>query len=114
MGWLANVLLLAAISCHTARGEVFTAITHMEGLVGLERNLLHGLNAYLTAERARLNALEEFAQKVDKIVTSVDDPSNHLHHPVNAFQLVNRCVSTSQNVLYYDLHVYIYSMYLVE
>ena len=85
---LAGVLLL--VSLYTANGEVFTAITHMEGLVGLEKNLLQGLNAYLTAERARLNALEEFADKVDKIVGSAGDASNHLHHPVNAFQLVNR------------------------
>ena len=87
---LGVVLLLMLLSLPAINGELFTAITHMEGLVNLERNLLQGLNAYLTAERARLNALEKFAQQVEGVMDSMGDVSNHLHHPVNAFQLVNR------------------------
>ena len=35
------------------RGEVFTAVVHMEGLMELERDLLKGLNAYIVAEKRR-------------------------------------------------------------
>ena len=84
---------MSLLSLSTIRGELFTAITHMEGLVNLERDLLQGLNAYLTAERTRLDALEKFAQQVEGVIDSMGDVSNHLHHPVNAFQLVNRCLS---------------------
>ena len=92
---LGSVLLLALFSLHSIRGELFTAITHMEGLINLERNLLHGLNAYLTAERARLKTLEQFAQDVEGVLDSMDDVSSHLHHPVNAFQLVKRYCAKS-------------------
>ena len=33
--------------------ELFTAMTHMEGLVSMEKYLLHGLNSYITAEKER-------------------------------------------------------------
>ena len=87
---LAGVLLLN-VSLHGTMARYLPPSRIMAGTGrSLEKNLLQGLNAYLTAERARLNALEEFADKVDKIVGSAGDASNHLHHPVNAFQLVNR------------------------
>ena len=35
------------------QGEMFTALIHMEGLLGLERELLSGLNSYIVAERRR-------------------------------------------------------------
>lgn len=35
------------------RGEVFTALVHMEGLVALEKELLSGLDGYLELERQR-------------------------------------------------------------
>ena len=38
---------------YTNNGEMFTAVAHMEGLIELERELLYGLNAYITAEKQR-------------------------------------------------------------
>lgn len=35
------------------RGEIFTALVHMEGLVALEKELLSGLDGYLELERQR-------------------------------------------------------------
>ena len=35
------------------QGEMFTALIHMEGLLGLERELLSGLNSYIVAEGRR-------------------------------------------------------------
>ena len=46
-------LTLSLLACGS-RGELFTAIVHMEGLLHLERELLSGLNEYIVAERARL------------------------------------------------------------
>ena len=45
-------LTLSLLACGS-RGELFTAIVHMEGLLHLERELLAGLNEYIVAERAR-------------------------------------------------------------
>lgn len=38
---------------YTNNGEMFTALTHMEGLLDLEGDLLYGLNAYIAAEKQR-------------------------------------------------------------
>ena len=35
------------------KGELFTALVHMEGLLDLERELLASLNAYIIAEKER-------------------------------------------------------------
>ncbi len=46
-----SVVLAAALPW--VRGEMFTAVVHMEGLIGLERELLKGLNSYIVAEKRR-------------------------------------------------------------
>lgn len=50
---VALVCLALALWPPTVRGEVFTALVHMEGLVALEKELLGGLEAYLQLERER-------------------------------------------------------------
>ena len=54
---LVNTLLtLVTVVIHSGpsvRGEVFTALVHMEGLVSLENDLLGGLESYLHMERQR-------------------------------------------------------------
>ena len=45
--------MLIALLLGCSRGEVFTALTHMEGLVSAERQLLGALNAYITKEKER-------------------------------------------------------------
>ena len=52
---LGTILLLSAAAwwAPAARGEVFTALVHMEGLLELERELLSGLNEYIAAEKRR-------------------------------------------------------------
>lgn len=39
------------------RGELFTALVHMESLLDLERELLSSLNSYITAEKERYSAV---------------------------------------------------------
>ena len=54
---LVNTLLtLVTVVIHSGpsvRGEVFTALVHMEGLVSLENDLLGELESYLHMERQR-------------------------------------------------------------
>ena len=90
--FLSVVVVLVHISLQYSNAEVFTAITHMEGLMSIEGELIQGLNAYLTKERARLDKLEQFASRVEEALSfTTREGSMHLNHPVNAFQLVNRC-----------------------
>ena len=46
-------LLLGALLLGVAQCELFTAIAHMEGLLGLESELLTSLNSYITREKGR-------------------------------------------------------------
>ena len=48
-----GVLLLTSTFIEHAECELFTAIAHMEGLLGLETELLQSLNSYITAEKQR-------------------------------------------------------------
>lgn len=47
------MLLLFQGSLGPVKGEMFTALVHMEGLLDLERELLASLNAYIVAEKER-------------------------------------------------------------
>ena len=47
------VLLLFQGLLDPVKGELFTALVHMEGLLDLERELLASLNAYIVAEKER-------------------------------------------------------------
>ncbi len=46
-------LLVGALLLGVAQCELFTAIAHMEGLLGLESELLTSLNSYITREKGR-------------------------------------------------------------
>ena len=48
-----SVLLFIQVAIIPARGELFTALVHMEGLLDLEMELLGTLNSYITAEKER-------------------------------------------------------------
>jgi prolyl 4-hydroxylase len=93
MAALLSLFLMVALSLPRCNGEMFTALIHMEGLLGLERELLHQLNTYIVTEKNRLKELEEFSEKVERALNLVDEmehTEDHLHDPVNAFQLTNR------------------------
>ena len=47
------VVLAGSLLLPPSRGEVFTALVHMEGLLSLEKDLLQGLNSYIAQERRR-------------------------------------------------------------
>lgn len=47
------MLLLGSMTIEHAQCELFTALVHMEGLLNLEQELLHSLNAYINAEKLR-------------------------------------------------------------
>ena len=47
------VVLAGSLLLSPSRGEVFTALVHMEGLLSLEKDLLQGLNSYIAQERRR-------------------------------------------------------------
>lgn len=47
------VVLAGSFLLSPSRGEVFTALVHMEGLLSLEKDLLEGLNSYIAQERRR-------------------------------------------------------------
>ena len=52
---LSALLLVTAAApwAPAARGEMFTALVHMEGLLELEQELLSGLSEYIAAEKRR-------------------------------------------------------------
>ena len=42
---------------YQGKSEVFTAVSHMEGLVNIEKDLLSGLNSYINSEKERYQVL---------------------------------------------------------
>ena len=46
-------IMLIATLLVCSRGEVFTALIHMEGLISAEEQLLGALNAYISKEKER-------------------------------------------------------------
>ena len=50
---LVKVAMLIATLLVCSRGEVFTALIHMEGLVSAEEQLFGALNAYISKEKER-------------------------------------------------------------
>ncbi|XP_064393719.1 prolyl 4-hydroxylase subunit alpha-1-like isoform X2 [Halichondria panicea] len=93
-------LLMGALLLGVAQCELFTAIAHMEGLLGLESELLTSLNSYITREKDRIQQLESFADQVSGIHNLMDevDPTSHLHNPVNSLHLVGRFTNNWGNL----------------
>lgn len=56
--WLGVVFLLILNYCSLIRGEVFTAIDDMAGLVNAEEEVLSYLKSYITVQEDRLNGLK--------------------------------------------------------
>ena len=44
---------LSLFLVYQGKSEVFTAVSHMEGLVNIEKDLLSGLNSYINSEKER-------------------------------------------------------------
>ena len=57
---IATFLLLSNVAIEHAQCELFTALVHMEGLLNLEQELLHGLNSYIHAEKLRYTFSQVF------------------------------------------------------
>ncbi|XP_019849479.1 PREDICTED: prolyl 4-hydroxylase subunit alpha-2-like isoform X2 [Amphimedon queenslandica] len=88
---LFSFILLGTDLLSSTRGEMFTALIHMEGLQDIERNLLSQLHNYIAKEKEKLKVLESFAKRVEGALDTMGgDIAQHLHDPVNAFQLTNR------------------------
>ncbi|XP_035658563.1 prolyl 4-hydroxylase subunit alpha-1-like [Branchiostoma floridae] len=71
--------------------EVFTALCDMEYLVHMEKDLVESLDQYIQHEEDKLNRIKTFQSRVKKVSQmAMEEPSTHLHHPVNAYLLVKR------------------------
>ena len=49
----ASAIFVCFLFFNGGRSELFTAVSHMEGLVSMEKDLLYGLNSYIASERER-------------------------------------------------------------
>ena len=73
------------------RGEVYTSLSKMKGLVRLESVLSQSLDRYLQERSEAPSIIQNFADHVRKesVIASID-VEKYLWHPINCFQLVRR------------------------
>ncbi|XP_035658589.1 prolyl 4-hydroxylase subunit alpha-1-like [Branchiostoma floridae] len=87
---LAGIILLFLWQASVG-AEVFTAVCDMEYLVHMEKDLVDSLDQYILHEEDKLNRIKTFQSRVKKVYQmAMEEPSTHLHHPVNAYLLVKR------------------------
>eukprot|EP00058_Branchiostoma_floridae_P022142 XP_002607632.1 hypothetical protein BRAFLDRAFT_84679 [Branchiostoma floridae] len=84
-------IILLFLGQASVDAEVYTALSDMEYLVHMEKDLLEYLDQYIQREEDRLNRIKTFRSRVKKVSQmAMEEPSTHLHHPVNAYLLVKR------------------------
>lgn len=85
------IAILLGLMTATTKGEVFTALAHMKGLIDLEQELLVELEDYI---KTHPEMPEKFQGLVNEVKTHSgfiqDDVETFLGHPVNAYMLVRR------------------------
>ncbi|XP_019373271.1 PREDICTED: prolyl 4-hydroxylase subunit alpha-3 [Gavialis gangeticus] len=91
---LVVVLVLGALP--GARGETYTALQSVRGVLGTERALLAGLAAYLQRESQRLQDLRRFYNKVQALH---QEAGASVVNPLLAYALIKRLQSDWLNVV---------------
>ncbi|XP_057309896.1 prolyl 4-hydroxylase subunit alpha-1-like isoform X1 [Hydractinia symbiolongicarpus] len=97
--YLSSILLTILCSfsqyCYCEpKGNVYSAISHMEPLIDIERRLVKIAREYLNQERHQLNGLKQFADSVEEAMNlSKDDPMKYLGNPINSYLIIKRFTS---------------------
>nr|CAH0108384.1 unnamed protein product [Daphnia galeata] len=86
--------ILVLMQYNTVLGEVFTALSDMEGLVSTELELVRHLDSYIQEEETRLRRLRGFLEEYESMYQEAsEDVTKYLANPVNAYLLVKRLTS---------------------
>ncbi|XP_078579277.1 prolyl 4-hydroxylase subunit alpha-1-like isoform X4 [Branchiostoma floridae x Branchiostoma japonicum] len=84
-------IMLLFLGQASVDAEVFTALCDMEYLVHMEKDLVESLDQYIQQEEDKLNKIKTFQSRIKEVSQmAMEEPSTHLHHPVNAYLLVKR------------------------
>jgi len=90
LGFLVTMLSVV----HLSNSELFTALVDLERVLYAENDVAKSLRDYITAEKERIAILEQVANDYEHHSRSaLQDVSQHLSNPVNAFLLVKRFTS---------------------
>ncbi|XP_046656304.1 prolyl 4-hydroxylase subunit alpha-1-like isoform X1 [Daphnia pulicaria] len=91
--------ILLVMQTNAVLGEVFTALSEMEGLVTTELELVRHLDNYIQEEEIRLKQLKRFLEEYESMYQEAsEDVSQYLSNPVNAYLLVKRLTSDWKQV----------------
>ena len=94
---LTTLLLLwgkGTVAYDDTNGNIYTAISHMEPLIDIEKRLLNLAREYLQKERRRLGEFKQFAESVESAMElSKDEPLKYLGNPVNSYLIIKRFTS---------------------
>ena len=83
------ILLLSNV----LRGEIFTSLVQLKGLVRLEGALSKSLDSYLQQRSEAPEIIRKFADAVRKeSQIARSDIDKYVFHPINSFQLVRRFI----------------------
>jgi hypothetical protein len=76
-------------------GEVFTALSHTEKVLGMELELSDALEGYINDQDSKLKLLKEFSREVRQTVklAAQESGSSYLGHPVNSYLMIKRFVN---------------------
>ncbi|XP_077287103.1 prolyl 4-hydroxylase subunit alpha-1-like isoform X2 [Arctopsyche grandis] len=76
------------------QAEIFTALAELEPLLESESILLDSMGAYVRYQENRLNLLKEkYTEYEEEHRTAMNDVTNYLSNPVNAFKIIKRLTS---------------------
>lgn len=74
--------------------EIFTALSHVQGLVNIEMELSDALEDYIAEQEQRLNRLKSFAEDVSEAMQRANtDRDGYIGHPVNTYLMIKRLVN---------------------
>lgn len=74
--------------------EIFTALSHVRGLVNIEMELSDALEDYIAEQELRLNRLKSFAKDVGKAMERANaNRDEYIGHPVNTYLMIKRLVN---------------------
>ena len=93
-------LLIILVTCllSPGRGELFTAVVHLEKLLSTEQHIVNVLDAYLQSEEDRLNKLKEIKKKYQAIESfATSDSSHYLNNPINSYLLIKSLTTDWRN-----------------
>ena len=74
--------------------EIFTALSHVRGLVNIEMELSDALEDYIAEQELRLNRLKSFAKDVGKAMERANaNRDEYIGHPINTYLMIKRLVN---------------------